>query len=217
MKGKSFDAPLGLRYDVMASRVPNGKGLPISPRELWLRLPKAGLNFDARVTLDVVAGVTAVPEIAAVTVPAEVATETEALRAPAADGLKTMLTVHCVSAAMVVVQVCVCVKSEALVPEMVKTPTVNGDPPAFDRMMGLAALDVPTFTELMNVRGEGDRAALAAAEPVPVRAAVCEVVTALSDTTSEAGREPIAAGLKVTDMVQLAPTANVAPQVFVME
>lgn len=81
----------------------------------------------------------------------------------------------------------------------------------------MAALDFPTVTELMNVRGEGAREALGAEEPVPVRATVCEVVTPLSDTLSDAGREPTAVGLNVTEMVQLEPTANVAPQVFVKE
>ena len=49
--------------------------------------------------------------------------------------------------------------------------------------------------------------------PVPVRAAVCGLLASLSATLSVAVAAVAEVGVKVTLMVQLAPTARVAPQV----
>ena len=51
--------------------------------------------------------------------------------------------------------------------------------------------------------------------PVPVRLIVCGLPAALSVIAREAVREPVAEGVKVTLIVQLAPAATLVPQVFV--
>jgi hypothetical protein len=67
-----------------------------------------------------------------------------------------------------------------------------------------------------KVNEVGEKVAIgAAAVPVPVRATVCGLPAALSATAREALRAPVAEGVKVTLMVQLAPAANVVAQVWV--
>jgi hypothetical protein len=53
--------------------------------------------------------------------------------------------------------------------------------------------------------------------PVPVRETECGLPLALSVTVTEAERVPVAEGLKVTLMMQLAPAATPVPQVSVSE
>ena len=53
------------------------------------------------------------------------------------------------------------------------------------------------------------------ATPVPVRATVCGLPVALSVTVMVPGWLPVAVGVKVTVMVQLAPAATEVPQVLV--
>ena len=53
--------------------------------------------------------------------------------------------------------------------------------------------------------------------PVPVSDTVCGLPLALSATESEPVRVPVAVGLKVTLIVQLAPAATLVPQVLVSE
>ncbi len=53
------------------------------------------------------------------------------------------------------------------------------------------------------------------AVPVPVSVAVCGEPVALSITDSVAVSVPVVAGVKVTEMSQLAPAARVVPQVVV--
>ncbi len=55
------------------------------------------------------------------------------------------------------------------------------------------------------------------AVPAPERAAVCGLPTALSFTLTVAVRVPVAVGVKVTEIVQLAPPARLVPQVLVCE
>jgi len=61
--------------------------------------------------------------------------------------------------------------------------------------------------------GEGDRPGRPA--PVPVTLAVCGLLLALSVTVNVAVRVPIADGVNVTSIEQLAPAARLAPQLFV--
>ena len=56
---------------------------------------------------------------------------------------------------------------------------------------------------------------LVPAVPVPVSPAVCGVLGSLSATLNVAVAAPVAVGVNVTLIVQLAPTASVAPQLFV--
>ena len=52
---------------------------------------------------------------------------------------------------------------------------------------------------------------------MPVRDTLCGLPEALSTTVTEPDRVPTAAGVKVTLIEQLAPTASVVPHVFVWE
>ena len=67
---------------------------------------------------------------------------------------------------------------------------------------------------LAKVRLPGETLATAAV-PVPVRLMVCGLPVALSVRVTAAVKEPLAAGVKVTLTVQLAPAATLAPQVLV--
>src|SRR5438552_3182368 len=51
--------------------------------------------------------------------------------------------------------------------------------------------------------------------PMPVRLAVCGLPLALSVMYSDEPRVPVASGVNVTLIVQLAPTASEVPQLFV--
>ena len=51
--------------------------------------------------------------------------------------------------------------------------------------------------------------------PMPVRFAVWGLLVALSLTSSVALRVPVAVGVKVTLIVQVAPAARVDPQLFI--
>jgi hypothetical protein len=57
----------------------------------------------------------------------------------------------------------------------------------------------------------------AGATPAPVSEMFCGLPDALSVTDSEAFRAPVAVGLNVMPMVQLAPATTLAPQVLVCE
>jgi len=76
-----------------------------------------------------------------------------------------------------------------------------------------AVLVVPTFWPA-NVRLPVDRPT-AAPVPVPVKVALCGLPLALSETLTVPVRLPMAAGVKVTLIVQLPPAATEVPQVLV--
>ena len=75
----------------------------------------------------------------------------------------------------------------------------------------LGALVLPAFT-LPKFRLVGDTLSVGGAVPVPVSGIVCGLPGPLSVTESVALLIPEAIGLKVTLMVQLAPTARLVPQ-----
>jgi hypothetical protein len=72
---------------------------------------------------------------------------------------------------------------------------------------------VPT-TWLAKVRLVGEMLT-AGAVPVPVRLTLCGLPAALSVRVIAAVRVPLAAGVKVTLIVQLAPAATLDPQLLV--
>ncbi len=79
-----------------------------------------------------------------------------------------------------------------------------------------AALVVPTCWLLkVSVVLERVTAGAVAATPVPVRLTLCGLPAALSVIDTVPVRVPVAVGVKVTLMVQLAPATTEAPQVFV--
>lgn len=142
----------------------------------------------------------------------ESATLSEAVRVPAAAGVKVTLTVQECDPAKLVPQVFVCVKSEAFVPVKVRLLIVIAEVLAFVTVTVCEELGEPTFVE-GKVSDTG--ATLMAAVPVPVKDTVCGVPVALSATLMEALRAPRAVGLNVTVMVQLAPAASEVVQVVV--
>jgi hypothetical protein len=66
-----------------------------------------------------------------------------------------------------------------------------------------------------NESVDGERFATGAPTPVPLKLTVWGLPLALSATETDALREPVAAGVNVTLMAQLAPAATLLPQVFV--
>src|SRR6266699_4813635 len=100
----------------------------------------------------------------------------------------------------------VCPKSPGLVPVKPMLVMVNAAPLGFESVTAWAALVAPTFwfpkdSEL------GER--LGGAIPVPETPAVWGLLLALSVTVRIALREPVAAGVKVTLMVQVPLAARV--------
>jgi hypothetical protein len=85
--------------------------------------------------------------------------------------------------------------------------------PVFVRVTARAPLVVVT-NWLPNDKELADRVT-AGATPVPVKATVCGLPLALSFTVSVPVLVPVAVGVKVTSIAQLAPAATLAPHVLV--
>jgi len=134
---------------------------------------------------------------------------TDPERDPVAVGVKVTLMVQLLPAKTGLVQVLVWAKSpvaEILVIVSVALPELVS-------VTDCTVLVVPTIWEL-KVRLEDDRVTAGAA-PVPVKLMVCGLPDALSTMLTEPVREPVAVGLNVTLMVQLAPARTAPPQVVV--
>jgi hypothetical protein len=135
--------------------------------------------------------------------------------APVAVGLNVTLMEQLAPAAKLAPQVFVCEKSPLLVPVKVMLVRVSVAVPLFVSVIALAALATPTCW-LPNASDVGDRVT-AGAVPVPVRAAVWGLPVALSVTVRVPVLAPVAVGLNVTLMAQLAPAARLVPQLLVCE
>jgi hypothetical protein len=136
-------------------------------------------------------------------------TVTEPDRVPMVAGVKVTLIVQVAPTASVVPQLFVSAKSPVIViPEM-----VNGAVPVFESVALCVGLAVPIVCPL-NVRVDGEAVAMGAV-PVPVSDTLCGLPDALSTTVTEPDRVPVALGVKVTLIEQLAAAARVAPHVFV--
>src|SRR5438067_1446456 len=135
---------------------------------------------------------------------------TLAVRAPVAEGLKVTVMVQLALTASVLGlsgQVFVWAKSPALVPVSPTLVMVRGAVPLLVSVTGWPALVVPVGW-LPNERLVGERVT-AGAVPVPLSATVCGLPPALSLMETLALRLPVAPGVKVTLMVQVALTASV--------
>ena len=148
-------------------------------------------------------------------VPALSAKTISADSAPSRVGLNVTVTVQEALTARVAPQVVVSEKEATFAPERLTPEMVMGPVPALVRVTAWVAADVATVVEA-KVRLGTDRLATGvfAARPVPVSAAVCGELAALSAKLTAAESAPEAAGLKVTVTVQEALTANVVPQVL---
>ena len=82
--------------------------------------------------------------------------------------------------------------------------------PTLVRVTFFAPLIVPkAWVEKVKLTGESFTVV-----PIPLRVTFCGLPAALSLMLSAAVRVPLAVGLKVTLMLQLAPAANEPPQVW---
>jgi hypothetical protein len=123
--------------------------------------------------------------------------------------------VHDLPAARLAPQVVVRVKSAGLVPVMVMLVMLNAPVPELVSVTAVPALVEPSFvTEKATDVGAS---VTAGAVPVPVRAAVWGLFGALSVMVTLADLAPVAVGVNVTLMEQLAPAARLEPQVVVRE
>ena len=141
----------------------------------------------------------------------------DAVRAPVAVGLNATLIVQFAPAATVP-QVLVSEKSPLFAPVMATEVTESA---ALPLLVSVTVCGVPLVVPtgwFANASDAGDNVAAGAPPtPVPVRLTDCGELLALSVMVTDAVRAPFVVGLKVTLMVQPAPTAMVAPQLLVCE
>src|SRR5258708_10052931 len=138
-------------------------------------------------------------------------TDSVPLRFPICVGLKVTLTVQLAPAANELPQVWVCAKSPAAVPVIAIPLIVKVIVPTLVSVTVFAGLDVPRTT-VPTLRLVSESFAVV---PIPVRPTFCGLPAALSVTLRAAVRVPLAVGLNVTLMLQLAPAANELPQGWV--
>jgi hypothetical protein len=116
-------------------------------------------------------------------------------------------------AATDVPQVLVCAKS----PDVAIELRASAACPELANVTVCAALVVPVVCDAkVRLVGEGVAVGVAAT-PVPLSATVCGEPMILSEIVTVPVRLPTAVGLKVTEIVQPAPAAMLAPQVLVSE
>jgi hypothetical protein len=138
-------------------------------------------------------------------------TDSLPVRFPICVGSKVTLTVQLAPAASELPQVWVCAKSPALVPVIAMAVIVNVVVPTLVSVTVFAGLAVSMATvPKLKVVGESF-----AVVPIPLSGTCCGLPAALSVTVRAAMRVPLAVGLNVTLMPQLAPGANELPQVWV--
>jgi hypothetical protein len=130
--------------------------------------------------------------------------------------VKVTLILQLAPAATLDPHVLVCAKSLAFVPVTAMLVMVRVALPLLVRVTAWAVLVVPTAW-LENARLPVDRVTAGAGElvPVPDKPTACGLPLALSVTLSEALRLPVAEGVKVTLIVQLAPAATELPHALV--
>jgi hypothetical protein len=149
--------------------------------------------------------------------PALSATEMVALSAVALAGVKVTEIVQVVPAGSALPQLFVWAKLLGLVPVTEMPLIVSVAVPGFDSVIVCAAEVVPTgvFAKASEV-GVSTACGVGTGVPVPVRVAVCGEPVALSATLIAAVSPAVAvAGVKVTEMVQVAAAASESGQLFV--
>lgn len=134
------------------------------------------------------------------------------VRAPAAVGVKVTEIVQLPPSARLAPQLCVSAKSPDAVIEVITRAAV----PESVSVTVWAALVVPSICEAKErLVGESVTAGAATTGgvPVPLKATVCGEPLALSVIVSAPVRLPAAVGVKVTEMVHVAPVATLLPHV----
>src|SRR5437870_2494121 len=137
---------------------------------------------------------------------------TAAARAPGAAGVKLTLIVQLAPGAtepapLGQVLPAAKAKSAACAPVMVMPVRFSGAPPLLVSVTFCAALVVPTRC-LPNALLVAESVAVGGVTPVPVSDTDCGLPAASSGMCTEAARAPVAAGVKLTLIVQLAPGAT---------
>ena len=140
-----------------------------------------------------------------------------ALREPAAVGANVTEMEQVDPAARVAPQVVVSEKSPAFVPPMTICEMLSGPVPLLLLTVTVCAAVVVPMPVVAKVRLAGVTLAAGTPTPVPLSATVCVVpLPALSVTVSVALRLPMAAGVNVTEMVQLPPMATEPAQLLLV-
>ena len=136
-----------------------------------------------------------------------------ALRAPAVDGVKPMLSVQLAPAATDPLATQLPPLSVNSVLPVDKLPSSSGALPVFDSVAVCAALEVPRFTLPKASEAVMAAAGAAAAVALPLRLTTPGLPVALWATVKVPLRAPSAPvdGLKTSDTVQLAPSATLPP------
>jgi hypothetical protein len=143
------------------------------------------------------------------------ATESMAAKLVAEAGVKVIDMEQLALAASELPQVLVWAKSVGLVPAIEIPEMAKAAVPVFLSVTVCAVEVEPETAEKVSDVGEREAAGADAVVPVPLRATVCGEPVALSATESVAAKLVAEAGVKVTDMEQLALAASELPQVLV--
>jgi hypothetical protein len=134
------------------------------------------------------------------------------VRFPVAVGVKVTEMAHVAPVATLLPHVCVSAKSPDVLMDVMESAAV----PEFVSVMVCATLVEPSVCEA-KVRLVGESvtagAATAGGVPVPLKATVCGESPALSVIVSVPVRLPAAVGVKVTEMVHVAPVATLLSHV----
>lgn len=130
------------------------------------------------------------------------------VRAPATEGSKKTLIVQPTPGATVVVQPFVAANSVAVLTPII----VSGASPVLVRVTFWGKPVVPTNWS-GKVRLVGERLTVGPSTPVPLRAITCGLSPALSVIVIVPEIAPLAVGMNVAAIMQLAPGATEAPQV----
>jgi len=185
----------------------------------WAAPPRATVAEDD--VVDTVkspcAGAVPVPESATVcSDPAALsAIERVAAKLAAEAGVKVTEIEQLAPAASDVPQVLVCAKSDGLAPASVIPEIVSAALPVFLSVAVCAAEVVPVVAVKLSDDGVSDAIGAGGTVPVPLSWTVCGEPVALSTIESVAAKLAAEAGVKVTEIEQLAPAASELPQVLV--
>lgn len=140
------------------------------------------------------------------------ATLNDAVRLPLAEGVKVTLTVHPAPTATELPQLLLWAKSPALAPAIARLLIVSAALPLLVRVTAFTALFAPTGWPPKG-RLPAEKVA-AGVPPIPERPTFCELTELLLAMLRVPLRVPVAEGLKVALIVQLAPAANDRPQLL---
>lgn len=130
-------------------------------------------------------------------------------------GVKVTEMVQFAPAASDAPQVLLCAKSAGFAPASVIPLIVSAALPLFFNVAVCAAEATPVFEENVNELGVNEAIGAGGTVPVSLKLAVCGDPAALSATVCVAVKLTAEAGVKTTEIAQVAPAASDAPHVLV--